>query len=220
MTVWSVVHRSLAEVARGSGMVGLGLFVGSSTVGGRGGVVCEAQLLSDDTVEHCPWDLDWWQEKRRWESAKEKGQKVMGNGGREASETTRGLTLQRIEGCILESLGRRGRARRGRAVGEGSETRAEEALAMTMLASSVAEEAAATIATEAEEAGSATAEAEEARRQSPPDPDGSRIKTLDPLRTSRPWVAERTARMSVFWRPISHRWRLCYRLLLLEHICA
>ena len=102
----------------------------------------------------------------------------------------------------------------------GSKTRAEEALAMTMAASSVAEEAAATIATEAEEAGSATAEAGEARRQSPPDSDGSRRKTLGQLRTSRPWVAERTARISVFWRPSSQRRRLCYRLLLLEHICA
>jgi len=38
---------------------------------------------------------------------------------------------------------------------------------------------------DAEEAGSATVEAEETRRQSPPDPDGSRRKTLDLLRTSR-----------------------------------
>ena len=54
----------------------------------------------------------------------------------------------------------------------GSETRAEEALIMTMAAAAapVAKEAMATIA------------AEEARRQSPSDPDGSRRKTLDPQR--------------------------------------
>ena len=46
-TVWSVVHRSLTEVARGSGVVGLGLFAGSSTVGGSGEVVREAYEFAD-----------------------------------------------------------------------------------------------------------------------------------------------------------------------------
>ena len=54
----------------------------------------------------------------------------------------------------------------------GSETRAEEALIMTMAAAAapVAKEAMATIA------------GEEVRRQFPSDPDGSRRKTLDPQR--------------------------------------
>jgi len=38
---------SLTEVARGSGVVGLGLFAGSSTVGGSGEVVREAYEFAD-----------------------------------------------------------------------------------------------------------------------------------------------------------------------------
>jgi len=40
-TVWSMVHRSLTEVASGSGVVGLGLFAGSSKV------VCKAYEFAD-----------------------------------------------------------------------------------------------------------------------------------------------------------------------------